>query len=158
MNVETIDSIDLEKTLNLKNTAVGYTTFKVNEYSLTNSYIYSYPYCYSNNNCTTLKDIITVDSLGTIEKTTLLILNVDFHLDTTTIYANYSKSNTKFFDHFLSVESIKDDASKIFPVINRTPDQLNNILVLELQEEVKNADHLNLLVTIRNKRYKIVLK
>lgn len=156
--VETIDVYDLEKTINLKNTALGYTTFKVNNYQLSNKYTYDYQYCYSNNNCQNLKDMITTDTAGTIEKTTLLILNMEYSLDKTTIYANNIKTDNKFFDNYLSIEYTKGDKTKVTSLKNRTTDKMKNVLVFELKEEVKDADVINLLVTIRNKRYVIKLK
>lgn len=157
-SVETIDYYDIGKTINLKNTSLGYTTFKINDYQITNNYTYSYQYCYAENNCTTLKDMITPDTAGTIEKTTLLVLNMDYNLDKTTIYANNIKSDTKFFDNYLTIEYTKNNVRKILSLKNRTTERMQNTLVFELREEVKNADSINLLVTIRNKRYSIILK
>ncbi len=158
MNIEDLDTYEMGKTINLKNTAVGYTTFKVNNYQLTNSYIYDYNQCYSENKCTTLKDMITTDKLGIIEKTTLLVLDIDYNLDKTTIYSNNIRSDNKFFDNFLSIEYKNAETTKILSLKNRTTDKLKNKLVFELRDEVNKADSINLLVTIRNQRYRIKLK
>lgn len=157
-NVETMDTMGMNKIVNLKSTALGYTTIEVENYDLNNSYLYEYNSCYSENNCRTVKDMVTVDTLGTIEKTTLLILKVNYNLDKTTIYAENVRSDLKFFDNFFSIEYTKEDTTKILSLRNRTPEQLKNVLIFELREEVKNADHINLLITVRNRRYKIVLK
>ena len=157
-SIETLDTYDLGKSINLKNTALGYTTFKINSYELKNSYTYDYDYCYSSNNCTKLKDMVTVDTLGTIEKTTLLILNMNYNLDKTTIYANNIKTDTKFFDNYLSVQIKKGDTTKILSLRNRTSEKMKDTLVFELRDEVNDADQINLLVTVRNKRYAIKLK
>ena len=157
-NIEDIDTYDMQKTINLKNTALGYTTFKVNNYQLTNNYVYDYPYCYTQEKCTTLKDMITPDKLGIIEKTTLLVLNIDYNLDKTTLYSETIRSDFKFFDNYLAIEYKKGDQTKILSLKNRTTDKLKNTLIFELRDEVNSAENINLLVTIRNKRYRIKLK
>ena len=156
--VENMDTLALNKVLNLKNTSLGYTTLEVNDFKIDSSYLYDYQKCYSESNCQKVKDMITVDTVGTIEKTVLLILNVNYKLDKTTIYADNIRSDNKFFDNFLSLEYQKGDTTKILSLRNRTPENLKDVLVFELREEVKNADHINLLITIRNKRYTINLK
>ena len=158
MDIKTLDTYEIGKTINLKDTALGYTTFKLNDYQLTNSYIYDYDYCYSNNNCTKLKDMLTPDTTGIIEKTTLLVLNMEYSLDKTTVYASNIKTDTKFFDNYLSIEYTNGDTTKILSLKNRTTNKMKNALVFELREEVNNADSINLLITVRNQRYKIKLK
>lgn len=157
MEVVTLDNYDIGKTINLKNTALGYTTFKINGYKLSDSYTYDYKFCYSTN-CTNLKDMITTDKTGIIEKTTLLILDMEYSLDKTTLYANNIKSDTKFFDNYLAIEYIKDNNRKVLSLRNRTTEHMKDTLVFELRNEVIDAEKINLLVTIRNKRYTIKLK
>lgn len=156
--VETIANYEKGKIVNLKNTALGYTTFKVDSYALVNSYLYEYEYCYSENNCRKLKDNITPDISGTIEKTTLLVLNAEYNLDKTTIYANNIRSDNKFFENYLSVAYTKENKTKILKLKNRTTPYLKNTLVFELRNEIMTADSIDLLITIRNKRYTITLK
>ena len=158
MKVVTLDNYDMEKTINLKNTALGYTTFKINNYKITDSYTYNYDYCYSSNNCSSLKDMITIDKAGTIEKTTLIVFNIEYSLDKTTIYASNIKTDTKFFDNYLAIEYTKQGEKKVLSLKNRTTERMKDTLVFELREDVKNAEKINLLVTIRNKRYTIKLK
>jgi hypothetical protein len=158
LSVTNLDTYEIGKTINLKNTNLGYTTFKVNSYSISNSFTYTYDYCYSENNCTKLKDKITTDVSGTIEKTTLLILNVEYNLDKTTIYANNIKTEAKFFDNYLSIQYTKDNKTNILSLKNKTNEKMKDNLVFELRDGVKNADSINLLVTVRNKRYTIKLK
>lgn len=157
-NVELLETFEMGKMVNLKNTALGYTTFKINNYSIQNSYIYEYDYCYQENNCTKLKDIISTSKTANIENTALLILDMEYSLDKTTIYANNIKVDTKFFDNYLSIEYIKGNTKKIMALKNRTTEKMKNTLAFEVKEEIKNADSINLLVTIRNKQYKIKLK
>ncbi len=159
--VETINEVEeiaIQKIGNFKDSAIGYTTFKINSYQLENSYTYSYQHCYKNGTCSELKDRITTDVSGTIEKTTLVILNMEYQLDSNTIYASNLKSDAKFFDHFIHVRYEKDGKSNLVTVRNRTTPLMKDVVVFEAKEEIKNADRLDLLVTIRDKRYVFRLK
>lgn len=150
--------LSLDKIANLRNTTIGYTTFKLNMYSFRSSYTYNYNYCYNENRCTTLNDKITTDISGTIEKTVLLVLNTDFNLDKNSIYANNIKNDARFFDHFLSLRYEKNGKVKIVSLKNRTTEQLKDALVFETRQEVKEADKIDLLLTVRNQRYVFNLK
>ncbi len=156
--VNNVESIAVGKTLNLKNSPLGYTIFKINNYELKNSYTYTYDHCYSETNCQKLTDRITTNIGGTIERTTLLILNMEYNLDMTSIYASSIKTNSKFFDHFFSLYYEKEGKSHIVSLNNRTTPYMQNAVVFETRQEIENADKIDLLITIRDKRYTYHLK
>ncbi len=155
--VDVINTYNLNKTVIMKDSNLGYTTFQVNKYNITNNYIYDYEQC-NNGKCQTLKDIVGVNVAGTIEKTTLLVLDINYNLDKTTNYGNNVKADNLFFNNFISVEYTKNSVTKESTVKNRTTDKMENRLIFETTDEIKDADNINLLLTVRNKRYKIVLK
>ena len=152
------EKFTMDKTANFKNSTLGYTTLKINSYELNNSYTYKYQFCYSNTNCKTLVDKITTDIVGNIGKTTLLILKLEYNLDQNSIYASNIKNENKFFEQFLSLRYTKDNQTKIVSLQNRTPNTLKDALVLETSEDIINAEHFELLATIRNKRFVFELK
>lgn len=149
--------LTLEKTANLKNSTIGFTTFKINSYHFTNSYIYSYKHCDSKG-CKNLKDKITTNLSGAIEKTILFVLEADFNLDQNAIYAKSIKNDNKFFEHFLALRYKKGNRIYTTTLKNKTTEYLKSAFVFETKEEVKNADTIDLLVTIRNRRYVFQLK
>lgn len=157
-SVQEVETISLGKTANFKNSNLGYTTFKINNYALENSYTYEYDHCYSENNCTRLKDKITTNISGSIEKTILLVLDMEYNLDQTTIYANNIKTDTKYFDHFFSLYYEKEGSSHIISLNNKTSQNMENVVVFETRQEILNADKIDLLVTVRNKKYTFHLK
>lgn len=152
------EKLTIDKIANLKNSRLGYTTFKINSYNFSNSYTYSYPYCSQDGRCTTLKDKITTDVSGTIEKTTLLVLNMEYSLDRNSIYASNIRTDRSFFNQFFSIRYTKNGTSKILSLNNRTTDFMQNTLVFETRDEVLNADKIELLLTNRNHRYVFNLK
>lgn len=157
-SISEIENVRTDKILNLKKSNLGFTTFKVNDYQISNSYAYDYDYCYSNFNCTKLKDLITVDVAGSIEKTKLLILDIDYSLDQNAIYSQVIKNDLQFFSQFFTVRIEKDNKTKIVSLKNRTTKNMQNKVVFETTDEINNASKIELLITNRNNRYVINLK
>ncbi len=83
---------------------------------------------------------------------------MEYNLDKTTVYGSNVKADNLFFNNFLSLEYTKDGVTKETSLSNRTTDKMKETLVFETNSEVKDADSINLLVTVRNNRYKINLK
>ena len=110
------------------------------------------------NDCRRLKDSITPNVSGTIEKTILLVLNNEYSLDPTSDYLNAMKFDTKFASQFLSLRYTKNGQSQIASVYNRTTSFMKNVFVFEIRQEIAEADHVELLLTIRDKRYIYCLK
>ena len=157
-SVKNVDNVGLGKATTLKNSNLGYTTFKVDSYEFKNSYTYQYDYCYSEDNCKKLTDRVTTDISGRIEKTTLLVLNTEYNLDMNTIYANSIKTENKFFDHFFSLYYEKNGEGKNLTLTNKTTTNMQNTVVFEANQDVVDADKVDLWVTIRNRRYVFNLK
>ena len=156
--IKEIESLEVGKIANLKESNLKYTTFQLHSSSFGNSYTYSYEYCTNTNKCSTLKDKITTNASSTIEKTTLLILDMEYHLDETSIYANAIKSNQKFFEHFFSLRIKKNGETKNISLKNRTTPYMKNALVFETRYEALEADQVDLLLTVRDKQYVYHLK
>lgn len=152
------DTYDIGKIINLKETNLGYSTFQLNNYSFQGSYTYDYEYCKRENDCRRLKDSITPNVSGTIEKTILLVLNNEYSLDPTSDYLNAMKFDTKFASQFLSLRYTKNGQSQIASVYNRTTSFMKNVFVFEIRQEIAEADHVELLLTVRDKRYIYRLK
>ena len=58
----------------------------------------------------------------------------------------------------ICIYGTKNNETKILPLNNRTPSNLKDALVFETSQDIVNAEHLELLITIRNKRYIIQMK
>lgn len=140
------------------NTNVGNSILTVTNYIVTTSYVYDYNVCYSDNNCVTKKDIASIDYTKGNGSFTLLVLDYDFDLDKETTYGKSVKNNNQFFTDFASIRSSKGNYDEEYDVIDVTPKTLKDKLVLQVQGDISNSDNLELLITIRNKRYIINLK
>lgn len=157
-HIEEVEVLDVDKTVVLKETSLGYTTFILHQYAFRNSYTYDYDYCISTNNCRKLKDQIVPDLSGSIEKTKLLVLNMEYTLDDSTSYASAIKSDMKFFEHYFALRYERNGVSHIVSMNNKTTAYMEDVLVFETRQDAEMADKLDLLITVRNKRYIIHLK
>lgn len=156
--VSTVATVNVNNKLVLNNTNVGNTIINVKGYDICRSYTYDYNYCYSENNCVIKKDIANIDYTKTTGMSTLLVLDYDYDLDKETTYGKYTKNDLSFFDDFASVKSGINNYFFEYDVINVTPKNLTNKLILQVNGDILNDTDTDLLFTIRNKRYVINLK
>lgn len=163
LNPIVIDQTSLVRTVNLKekldltNSNIGNTILTVNNYSVTNKYIYKYEKCYDNF-CNEYTDYIAVDYYASGKGSTLLAMDYELVLDTTSSYSHYIKGEKTFFDNFVSISYKIEDKEYTAKVKNLTPNNLKNKLILQVPDKVVNASEIKLLITIRNKIYEIKLK
>jgi len=97
-------------------------------------------------------------SYKTEKEKTLLVLNYKLNLDEETAYYNNITGYRSFFPDFMKIRYIKNKKTLVAYYYNKTPNSLNNTLVLEVDNEIKNADNIFLTFTIRNQEYNIILK
>lgn len=152
------ESVAMSETGNLKNSTLGLSTFKVNEYFFSRSYTYDYRYCYSDSNCTMLKDRITTDVSGTIEDMILLVLSMEYNLDPNSVYATSIRTDMHFFNRLFSLRYKKNGVEQITPLINRTTKNMENTLAFEADEDVSKSENIDLLLTVRSHRYVFKLR
>lgn len=151
-----IKSTPLNTKINFTNTNVGNTILTIKDYFIGNSYIYNVGKCNANEACT--KDIVNINYNLAKDEASLVVLGYDLDLDEDTSYAKHIKGTKSFFKDFLFVSAYHGDEYNEYSVIDITPKNLDNKIVLQVNGNVTNADKVDLLVTIRNKRYIVNLK
>ena len=139
--------------IDLRESFVGNSVAQINNYEIRDNYIYEYKYC-KNNSCRILNDVVSSGYASNKIKTTLLILDTKTSLDKETTYAKNMKSINNFYEDFFTVEYDGQEVS----TKNVTPKNLKDKIVLQTTAEIKNTNNLKLVITIRDKIYKIVLK
>lgn len=153
------DKVSLNEELLFKESAIQNTSLKVKRYEISDRYIYFYgPSVCSNGICTSTQDIIQVNLVSSVIPQTLLILDVDYQLDTSTVYGSHVLNPKQFFNPFLKVQFVIDGKIYTSNALNKTTDRLENQLVFQIDKRVLNASSISLLLTIRNKEYTILLK
>ena len=144
--------------INFSNTNVGNTILTVNDYVIGSNYIYSTGDCSDLNVSTCTKDVVSVNYNIAKNDATLLVLGYDFDLDEETSYAKNLKNKLSFFEDFITVKVGNTNSTNEYNVTNITPKNLNDKIVLQVDGSIKNESILDILITIRNKRYTIKLR
>lgn len=156
--INDIATYDLKDKISFGNTNVGQSLLTVNNFQISGSYIYQYQKCYSENDCITQSDIVSPDYKTAIGNSSLIILDYEFDFDKDTSYAKYRGDENKFFDDFVTVKIEKNKEFYELDVKNITPDNLEGKLVLQVSYDLSNEKDVDLLFTIRNKRYTLNLR
>ena len=128
------------------------TTLKVDNVGITNSYRYTYQYCYKGE-CKDSMNAVNASSNGL-----LLVLNGSFNPDDNATYFKNLKFKTSFFSDFGVIKYKINGSDKYANVEDKTPKNVDSAIVLETTSNIRNAESIELQLTIRDKRYMIKLK
>lgn len=156
------DKVSVARTVNagsgisISSTALGDASLVVANPIFATRYEYTYENCFKDS-CRTYKDYV-VAGTSNKNKQALLIFDYDLTLDETSPSYQSINSINSFASAFMQVEYINQEKSTISSTKNVTPQKLNDKIVLQVDEDVLNAEEVNLLITIRNRRYIIKLK
>ena len=145
---------NLKDKIDMTGSMLDYTTVKVNDYEIGDTYIYKYKKCEKSGECRELDDVVASGYTNSTVPTTLLVLGVDTDLDKDVEYANAIKSMNSFYEDFFTVEY---DGFE-FLTKNVTPANLKDKVVLLVPKALKDANNINLLITVREKTYEVKLK
>jgi len=152
-----VKNVGLAEKLDLSNSNIGKTSLMINDYHLTNKYVYNYESC-STYKCTSYTDFVSVDYFTNASGNTLLVLNYEMLLDTDSAYSSFIKSEKSFFNNFASIRYKIGETEYTQVPTNKTPNNLKNILVFQVSDQIKNATEIDFLITVRNKIYSVTLK
>ena len=148
--------VNLGSSLNFSNSNLGATSLTLNNHKITKKYIYDYQYC-KKEVCETYKDMVNINY--TLNNTTLLVLDYEYNIDKTVPFYNYSKNIYGLIENYLKVIYTNEFAeTKYAKVINVTPSNLKNQIVLETTDKIENSEVLELSFIIRNKEYIVKIK
>ena len=149
---ENVREVDFGKILELSDTRLGLTQIQINDYLISNSYEYSYQSC-TNSICQNLKNKVVSGS-----SKTLLVLNRMFVLSNYTNYYEARKGSSSFVTDFLKVRYTVNDKTYTSTISNLTPRELSDTWVFEIDQNIRNAAKIDLLVNIRGKQYTMKIK
>lgn len=149
-SLETTGTYNLGTPVTMYGSILGNSSLLVNSFEFKNKFVYKYEACMQAT-CNDITESIVADAA---KSKTLLILNGNLSLDNKSTFAQNAKKSLSFFDAFVQVQY--DD--KIGPVENITPSSVSDQYILSVDERVAKANHVSLVITVRNKRYVLTLK
>ncbi len=152
------DSVSSVKTYNVgdlidfKKSTVGNTTLNIDKYEVTNVYRYTYDYCYKEN-CSKSMNNIQISG-----NSTLLVLDGNLSIDENAAYFKNVYAKTKFFEDFGVLKYKIGDKELYANLSDKTPKEVEGQIVLETTSKVTSASEIDLILTVRDKRYTIKLR
>lgn len=152
-----IKSTILNDKINFNNSNVGSTILTITNFYRGSSYVYETKTCKSEDNCSSIKDIISVDYSLSRGDASLLVLDYDFDLDEETTYAKNLKNKKAFFENFILVSAGNNESSVTYDVVDITPKNVEGKVILQVSGNILSSEKLDLYITIRNKRYIVKL-
>ena len=147
----------INEELSFSNSNVGNTTLTVKDYSFDSNYKYTYEIC-SEDICNPKTDIITHDYLSSSKSAYLMILDYDFKLDDQSIYYKYNSDFSSFVNNFMKVKYVRNGQTYYSNAISRTPSNLDGKEIIQVDKDVVDASEIQLVFTIRNRNYTVVVK
>jgi len=153
--VTVVNNLKMNENLLLNGTYLENSSLLIKNYSLTDKYEYNYKKCIKDECFNFVNYVLTDHSLA--NKKTLLVLDYEFILDKNAQYYRTKQKATSFAEDFFKVRYYFNDGLVIKDLKNVTPDSINNKLVLEVPYEIKEANQIDLYITIRNKTFIINL-
>ncbi len=149
--------VSVNEELSFSNSNVGNTTLKITNYSFDSNYKYTYEVC-NEDICNPKTDIITPDYLSSNKSAYLMILDYEFKLDDQSIYAKYNSDFRSFVTNFMKVKYVKNGQTYYSNAISRTPDNLTDKEIVQIDKDVVDSNEIQLVFTIRNRNYTVVVK
>ena len=147
---ETVGTYKLEEPVTMYESILENSYIVLNSFEFKNKFTYKYEACVRYD----CRDVTDVVSANFAKNQTLLILNGNLEIDENSAFAKNLKTSLSFYDAFVQIRY--DD--KISSVINVTPNSLTDKFILQVNKEAANAKNVDLIITVRNKKYIIDLK
>ena len=153
MNVR--GNFKLNNEIAFRNTPLKNTRLTVLNYTITDSYRYVYEHCFQGD-CRSFFGSATVDR-GTSGRNTLIAIDYDLTIDQNTYFSRNIRHDRFFFINFARIRYTVDGEKKEVDIRDRTPNQVENVFVMQVPREIMNATSIELLINIRNQQYVIKL-
>ena len=156
MDTEVVREARINENVSFSSTFLNQTSLNITNAEISSRYEYIYESCYRDN-CRNYTGLVLAGS-NTQTNRTLMILDYEFLIDNTAdAYANI-KNISDFINAFMTVKYVKINRTYESSIRNVTPTRVKDKLILETTDEIESAEEVNLLITIRNRCYKIKIK
>lgn len=150
------EAYSVGEAVDLNNSTLGNSEFMIKSYQIGDQFEENYDYCLTE--CYKGKKIIVPDTLGKYSRT-LIKLEVETSIDEDLYINRYITNNSNFISIFgkviYKVNGI--DTIETFKVKDLGKIDTKNVY-LEINDEIKNATQIKLIMSIRDKKYTINLK
>ena len=156
MDVDVVREANINDTVSFSSTFLGDASLAITNIDINSRYEYTYQSCYRDN-CRDYTGLVTTSTANQMNQT-LLIMDYDLVLDSESdSYMNISNIG-EFSEAFMSVEYNLYDNWMESNIENVTPNRVTDKLILQTNSQIEYATEANLVITIRDRCYKIKIK
>ena len=148
--IEKVGDYSLAQNISFEKSMLKNTSLKIASQSVYKRYIYKYNDCISKDNCGVFDDMLTLKN-GSSDKV-ILILEGEYTQDKDIGYSLTYTSISSFAKNFCSVQ-YRISGKLYNDVINVTPSNATDFLAFEAPQNIEYADLIQLIITIRDKKY-----
>lgn len=150
--IDVVGKYKLNENINLNKSILETGNILFKDYKIMDSFTYTYQNCDAGE-CTDVSATVRPDQLASRPRV-LIVLNYEDSLKNT-----YFETKEKiFFSKFTKLHYGSETDIRELGIVNKTPLNLNNTLIIEADANINEFSILNLLIKIRNKEYVILLK
>lgn len=151
-----INKYNMEEGISLEDTTLKESELLIKSYSISDSFIETYEYCTTT--CHTGSKNIKPNVMGQKNRT-LMKLNIELDLDKSLYINRFLKQNSDFIKRFATITYTYDGYTKTTDVLVKDlGDIKTNNIYIEVPSEIKKTSSIKLNITIRNKKYLIILQ
>ncbi len=155
-DVEVVRNAKLNEEVSFSSTLLDNTSLTIKSATIARRYEYTYESCYRES-CRTYTGLVLANNSAQTSQT-LLIMDYDFVIDEETAAYQNINNIKAFADHFITLEYLQNDEYHETNIFNVTPTRVNDKLIFQVPVTVEASEEVNLLITIRNRCYKIRIK
>jgi hypothetical protein len=152
-----VRTANIGEVVSFSGSLIGDSSLTIKSSEFTTRYEYKYESCYDTDNCRTYTDYVVSDTTY-LHKLALIVMDYDFTLDSEVALNDNVNSINLFANAFMQVEYTYNNTESIADVTYVTPTRLKDKLILQTDGYIMDAEHVNLIITIRNKSYAVTLK
>lgn len=155
-DVDIIRNAKVNEAISLSSTALGDASITIKNVVMTSRYEYPYQSCYKEE-CRTYYDVVVADT-SYQNKQALIVMDYDLKLDKNSAsYININDMNA-FASSFMQIEYTISEMTRKSPTKYVTPAKIKDKLILQTDGYILGAEEVNLLITIRDRCYKVKIK
>ncbi len=151
-SVTQVREVDYHKILELSNTRIGLSQIQIHDYQVTSSYEYTYESC-TNSICQNLKNRVVASP-----STSLLVLNRMLELDTYSTYYKVRRGSGSFVSDFVKIRYKIGENIYTTTVKDVTPRETVDTWIFEINQNIRQAEEISLLINIRGQLYVMKVK
>ncbi len=154
-DIENIDTYSLNDKIVFEESYLRNTSLRIKSQSIYKRYIYKYKDCISKDNCGLFDDMLTTTA-GATQNNVILVFEGVYDQDMEIGYSLTNTSLKSFAENFCTIQ-YRVDGKNYTASQSITPLNATEFIAFEVPQNIEYADLIQLIITVRNKRYYVAV-